>query len=213
MKENKPEWYARMKRGPFQHTFVASDMMFKVEQKIHPGRASSKRRTGSWTAAAVVAFLVLCAMSLYPQILALLPSSQTVPANSIDQSAITHGYVKQRLKIGMREEEVIGIFGNSTQQQSLRRDFAQFHREDPNDINTWSEVDMWRYDFGVREGYKVESNVDDAYGFDLSGIANGDIKSQLVIVWKDGKVNRALYRHGNSGSISYSDIVPTPAKP
>lgn len=88
--------------------------------------------------------------------------------------------------------------------------------EDSNDISTWSNVDMWRYDFGLREGYKVESNMDEAYGFDLSGIANGDIKSQLVIIWKDGKVERALYRFNQSGGsgVTYSDIGPnTPSQP
>ncbi|KIL34778.1 hypothetical protein SD71_17210 [Cohnella kolymensis] len=212
MKEMKPEWYGRMMRGPFLDTFAASDTMLKVEQKLHAGRASSKRRRASWTAAAIITLLVLCGISLYPQIIAQLSSRGTVPSSGIDQSAITHGDVKQRLHIGMSEEEVIGAFGKPTQEGGVRRDFAQTHREDPNDINTWSEVDLWRYDFGVREGYKAGSD-DAAYGFDLSGIAKGDIKSQLVIVWKDGKVARALYRYGNSGSIIYSDISPAPAKP
>lgn len=125
---------------------------------------------------------------------------------------MTVGNFMDRLRIGMTQEEVRQAFGNDYEGMSVRRDFPQEHREDPNDISTWSAVDLWRYDFGVRDGYEVrqgEAVNDPEDGFDLDGIRNGEIEAQLIINWRDRKVERVIAKmHSGEGTIGTTRLGP-----
>ncbi|MCD9025343.1 hypothetical protein [Cohnella silvisoli] len=206
MKDNKPEWYARMKRGPFEVTKFDSEMMRKVEERALIDRIKPrKKRFSPWAAAVATAIVLIGVYFLVPKSSLSYPDTQEVGAG---KSEMTAEYVREHLKIGMAQEDVKNIFGNAAEGQSVKRDFAQPHQDDPNDMRTWTAVDIWRYDYGVGEGYSVHSDLEKDNGFDMPGIENGNIESQLVIVWKDNKVERAFYKYMSSKGLESTQIGP-----
>jgi hypothetical protein len=85
-------------------------------------------------------------------------------------------------------------------------------------MSTWSDVDAWRYDYGVHDGDEVaqnneSANEDEAF-FDLQGIGNGKIESQLVIYWKDRRVERAFFKDRDiEGGVHTTHIGPSYEEP
>lgn len=118
------------------------------------------------------------------------------------------------IRVGMTEDEIMQGFGKPTEGLSVRRDFPANHVEDASDMNSWSAVDAWRYDFGVRFGYEVRSDLGVNDGFDMSGIERGDVDSQLIIIWKNDVVERAFYRYmdeNGPGIVQYGPSIAEPA--
>jgi hypothetical protein len=67
MKNHKPEWYARLRKGPFGETVFDSKMQQKVEARVRPGWAKSpKRRLNPWAAVVVAAVFIIIAFILVP---------------------------------------------------------------------------------------------------------------------------------------------------
>jgi len=212
MNKHKPEWYARLRKGPFSETIFGSEMLQKVEARASTGRAQSpKRRLNPWATAVVTGICLFIAYILIPaQSQPVSPSC--VAGGSVDEPAMSIRFVVDQLQVGMSKEEVKRAFGEDFVNHSIFRDFSQEHKEDPNDMSTWSAVEMWRYDFGVHGLYQVAQGsgiTDQEGGFDLPGIINGKIDSQLIIYWKGEKVNRAIYKSINiEGGIDTTQIGP-----
>ncbi len=218
MKETKPEWYARLKQGPFEGDAFDSELRRAVEARAQSGRMNrpAGRRLNARAAvlaAAAVLLIVLAALATLSQ-----PFGSnrlaSIGGGGEEEPARSFGYSMDRLRIGMSEEEVLQAIGGDYAGVSVRRDFPQEHREDPNDMSTWSAVDLWRYDFGVRDGYTVRQGhgVDSPEdGFDLDGIRSGEIEAQLIINWRDRKVERVIAKM-NSGedAIGTTYLGPNP---
>lgn len=222
MKEAKPEWYARLKRGPFEGNVFDSELQREVEaraQSGQSGRTGKTRRTGRTRlniravslGAAAVLLIVLAALATSGR-----PFDSgrqaSIGGGGEEESTISFGYAMDQLRLGMTQEEVLQALGDDSVGLSVRRDFPQEHREDPNDMSTWSAVDLWRYDFGVRDGYEVRQgngvdNLEDA--FDLDGIRSGEIQAQLIINWRDRKVERVIAKmRSGDGTIGTTRLGP-----
>jgi len=216
LKEAKPEWYARLKQGPFEGDVFGPDLQREVEARA---QSSRKRRTGK-TRPNVRAIALAAAAVLLIALAALATSDR--PFDSGRQASIGGGGEEEpvasfesamdRLRLGMTQEEALQALGNDYVGMSVRRDFSQEHREDPNDLSTWSAVDQWRYDFGVRDGYEVregEAVNDPEDGFDLDGIRSGKVDAQLIINWRESKVERVIAKiHSGEGAIGTTRLGP-----
>lgn len=210
MHDVRPEWYDRLKEGPFQEPVFTSELKRKVEEKARIGGAKPfNKRSRPWSAAGLITLVIVCAIAIYPFLRDQLLSTEPASNKFTGDPTVMHGQFKKLLKVGMNEEEVVRALGKMTEGQAFIRDFAQPHVEDPNDMSTWTELKIWRYDYGVREGYNVKSDLNEANGFDFAGMSNGDIQAQLVIVWKEGRVDRALFRYMKSGAVYSSQIGPS----
>jgi hypothetical protein len=66
MKNHKPEWYARLRKGPFGETVFDSKMQQEVEARVRQGAKSPKRRLNPWAAAVVAAVFLIIAFILVP---------------------------------------------------------------------------------------------------------------------------------------------------
>ncbi|WP_256761648.1 hypothetical protein [Cohnella sp. WQ 127256] len=211
MNNHKPEWYTRLKKGPFDKPIFDSEMQQEVEARTSLGKSNNrKRRLNPWAVAVVTLVFLTLVFILIPSPDQSLVSSP--PANVNANEPTMSEYVIDHLQALMSEDEVKQAFGNNYQAQSTRRDFSQDHKEDPNDMSTWSSVDIWRFDFGVHEGYGVtqaDGTKDQEGAFDLTGIRNRNIESQLVIYWKDRRVERAIFKSMNiEGDIDTLQIGP-----
>ncbi|MFB9278840.1 hypothetical protein [Cohnella cellulosilytica] len=222
MKEAKPEWYARLKKGPFEGDVFASELQRELEARAEsgqPGRKRWTRRTGKTRlnirtvalGAAAVLLIVLAALATSGR-----PfdagRQASIGGGGEQEPLISFESSMDRLRLGMTQEEVRQALGSDYAGMSVRRDFPQEHREDPNDMSTWSAVDLWRYDFGVRNGYEVrqgEAVNDPEDGFDLDGIRSGEIEAQLIINWRDGKVERGIAKmRSGEGAIGTTRLGP-----
>jgi hypothetical protein len=208
----KPDWYARLRKGPFEETVFDSKMQQEVESQARSGRAKSpKRHLNPWAAAVVAGVFLIIAFILVPALSQPFGSFRQAGSRA-DQPAMSNRYVLDHLQVGMMEEEVKQAFGANFVGQSISRDFAQDHKEDPNNMSTWSAVDMWRYDFGVHDGYEVAQGseiLDQDGSFDLPGIRNRGVESQLVIYLKDRKVERVIFKRMDiEGGIVTTQIGP-----
>ncbi len=79
-------------------------------------------------------------------------------------------YIKQHLKLGMSEKEVIHLL---------------YTDPDLKGLDGYTEAPMWRYDF-TREGYQFDDDFVDA--IDMEGIEIGDMNFQLLITWNNKAV-------------------------
>ncbi|TFE24509.1 hypothetical protein [Cohnella luojiensis] len=212
MSDHKPEWYARLRKGPFEKAIFDSKMQQEMESHTKAEWSKSpKRRLNPWAAAVVAAVFLFIAIALVPAASQPFGSFRQSGGNA-DEPVMPIQYVLDHLQVGMSEEGVKQAFGDDFDGQGVRRDFAQGHKEDPNDMSTWSAVDTWRYDFGVNDGYVIAQNsgdTDEEAIFDLQGIRNGKIESQLVVYWKDRKVERAIFKDMDiEGNILTTQIGP-----
>lgn len=224
MSDKKPDWYARLRNGPFAESGFDSKMALEVEERTlggKPGKVRPRhrpRRVNRWAAAGVLG-MAIAVIGLF-FISGLADKAAVSPRGSNGAPAMTETYVIEHLRVGMTEAEVKKAFGKSYEGESVKRDFAQPHEEDPLDMATWSAVDVWRYDYGVMDGYQVNvsSDLEKDDGFDMQGLINGSLESQLVIVWKDRLVNRAIFKYSDGAGVNTSLIgpqasteVPTPS--
>ncbi|WP_123041583.1 hypothetical protein [Cohnella candidum] len=224
MSEMKPDWYARLRNGPFAESGFDSKMALEVEERAlgeNPGKILPRRRArrlNRWAATGVFGMAIVV-IGLF-LVSGLADKAAVSPRGSNGTPEMTESYVIEHLRVGMTESEVKKAFGKSYNGLSVKRDFAQPHEEDPLDMSTWSAVDVWRYDYGVMDGYQVNvtSDLEKDDGFDTQGLINGSLESQLVIVWKDRLVNRAIFKYSDGAGVNTSFIgpqasteVPTPS--
>ncbi|WP_372634515.1 hypothetical protein [Cohnella sp.] len=220
MKEAKPEWYARLKRGPFEGDVFSSELQREVEARAESGQTGRKGTAGKTrlnakgAALAAVAVLLVVVAAFVTLSSSPFDSGRqaSIGGGGQEEPAISFGSAMDQLRLGMTQEEVLQALGNGGVGMSTYRDFSQEHREDPKDISTWSAVDLWRYDFGVRDGYEVRQgkgidNLED--GFDLDGIRSGEIEAQLIINWRDRKVERVIAKmRSDEGTIGTTRLGP-----
>jgi hypothetical protein len=99
-------------------------------------------------------------------------------------------FLKQNIKPGMKKAEVKKILGSGYTEV-----IGEKYR------------DVWRYDFGVKEGYafKAEDNLDFV---DLEGLSNGSMKSQLFISFTaEGKVARFVFYTETDGKLQEFQLL------
>ncbi|QJD86971.1 hypothetical protein [Cohnella herbarum] len=209
MDDHKPEWYARLRKGPFGENAFDSNKQKEVESRARAGGPTkSRRRLNPWAVTIAAVAILALAFILIPA----LSQPNGSDRQAADEPVMTVQYVSDHLRIGLSEEEVKRAFGEEYVGQSVRRDFPREHKEDPRDMSTWSAVDIWRYDYGMSAGYEaapVNGITDQDGSFDLAGLHNGDIEAQLVIYWKDRVVERVIYKTLNEGGdIDTTQIGP-----
>lgn len=216
MTDRKPDWYARLKKGPFEEPVFDMNMQHAVELRardVKSAETDGKRRRLGWLAggAAAAALLALCALLFVPALGD--PFRMAAGPGGGDGPAMTEAYVSAHLQVGLTEDQVQRAFGKPTERMSVRRDFPASHVEDRNDLGAWTAVDTWRYDFGVRDGYEVRSNLETDAGADKEGVSRGDMASQLVIVWNEGRVERAFYWYTDENGLVLAQYGPQMTSP
>lgn len=94
--------------------------------------------------------------------------------------------IKEKVKLGLNKAEV---------EQLISSDYRKIKAAD-------DDSEMWRYDFGINEGYM---SPDDEYDFgDIEGLKNGIIQAQLFISWdSDDKVSHysVIYFNSDDGKV------------
>ncbi|UFJ39490.1 hypothetical protein LOK74_15685 [Brevibacillus humidisoli] len=102
-------------------------------------------------------------------------------------------YVKENLKQGLSQDEVKKLFGDKFTKVKSAMD----------------NTDMWRYDFGAREGYQ---SPDDQYDtVDVEGIKNGELEMIVFVGWTiDGRVDTfsAYYMKKSDGNVYDYRVLP-----
>ncbi|TVY01169.1 hypothetical protein [Cohnella terricola] len=218
MKDRKPDWYERLKNGPFREDAFGSDQQREVEVRAQSGGKLKRRRRLNGKAAALMAACLIVALVAIAALSQPFSSDRqaSVGGGSEEEQMMTGQFAMDHLQVGMSQEEVLQLYGDDNEGQSVNRDFQQGHKEDPNDMSTWNAVDLWRYDYGVRNGYQVkrgDGTQDPEGGFDLYGIRNGEIQSQLIIYWRDRKLERAIVKmNAGDGAIGTMQIGPAVAE-
>jgi|GEM_PF-1156780 len=219
MSDRKPDWYTRLKSGPFEEPIFDMKMQSAVELRSRSVKSAEtngkRRRAGAWAGGATAAaLLALCALLFVP---ALGDPFRMAAGGGGGASeggpAMTEVYVSAHLHVGMTEDQVKQAFGKPTEGMSVRRDFAASHVEDRTDIGTWTAVEAWRYDYEVRAGYEVQSDLGTDAGADKEGVRRGDIASQLVVIWKDGLVERAYYWYRDENGLAQAQYGPQMTSP
>ncbi len=218
MSDRKPDWYSRLKKGPFEEPIFDMKMQRAVEVRsrgVKSAETDDKRRRFGWLAggAAAAALLALCALLFVPALGDPFRIAAGGGGGSVGGPAMTEAYVSAHLHVGMTENQVEQAFGKPTESMSVRRDFAASHVEDRNDISTWTAVDAWRYDYGLRDGYEVSWNLETDAGADKDGVSRGDVASQLIIIWNDGLVERAYYWYKDENGLALAQYGPQMTSP
>lgn len=99
-------------------------------------------------------------------------------------------YIKANMDIGKTESDVIRLLGGNYKKVVY-----------PN----MKDEQVWRYDLGVRDGYQVQSVLQHIETWaDPEGLKNGRIQTQLLIIWREGKVDEYYWAYaGESGEVRY----------
>lgn len=87
--------------------------------------------------------------------------------------------IKQQLKLGLSQEQVIELFGQDYREVTSMLDDSR----------------MWRFDLSAAEGYSFEKDTDLA---DLEGLAKGNVGAQLFVAWTEEETLREyslIYMH------------------
>lgn len=127
---------------------------------------------------------IWCSLLLIIAVLFAGCSSQSKPA------VMDFPYLKQNIELGMTKAEVKEILGSN-----------------PVEVIGEKYPDVWRYDFGVKEGYtfKAEDNLDFV---DLEGLTNGSMKSQLFINFNaEEKVASFVFYESKDGKLQESHLL------
>ncbi|TJY41067.1 hypothetical protein E5161_15290 [Cohnella pontilimi] len=208
MKDSKPEWYGRLKKGPFVEAAFDAEMRQRVTERIYRISPQTRnRRLGLWAAAGVTAVLLICAVILLPSIRSHFHSPSASPGSVANPAGMTESFVRKNLHVGMTQDEVRRVFGQMYEAHAAARSFPSSHQEDPYDLNTWASVNIWRYDYNVQNGYQVNWG-EESLDFDVAGMESGKIESQLIIVWEDNMVNRAIFKYKTWDGIATTQIGP-----
>ncbi|MBU8568864.1 hypothetical protein KM914_21090 [Virgibacillus pantothenticus] len=100
-------------------------------------------------------------------------------ATSLESDEITKEFIEENLDIGMTEAQVIDLLGEADAIGRGAKDY----------------LPTWRYDIGVPEGYFYEEP-DEQFReegildtVDKENIKNGTVKMQLLLGWKEGRIN------------------------
>jgi hypothetical protein len=107
--------------------------------------------------------------------------------NSADEKNVI-----SKLKIGQTKQQVIDIFGNG----NVELIYKGMEAGEPYILNAW------RYDFGIRDGFIVETRTGHEGWAHTEALESGSVKMQLLIHWINEKVsNFALDYKGVDGKL------------
>jgi hypothetical protein len=93
-------------------------------------------------------------------------SSEPAPKADNHENA-TVAMIREQVKLGLTKEEVENNLGSDYQKVKASDD----------------DSEMWRYDFGTKDGYTSPDNEYDTG--DVKGIQNGNLDAQLSIRWTE----------------------------